>query len=139
MAQTWRQYLCASKMEAHHVGCNRGDIVLMTGYIYTSLHRRHILSHYPIQIILKRIQAVGCQKIPRLCMHYIVHIYSHLILRIHLCTMFYQIFHDMNMSCLGCQMKCLFAPLKQSFTTMNALIGFITTAVRRPGNIRKCG
>ena len=50
-------------------------------------------------------------------MSHIVHIYPHHILRIQLCTMFYQTFHDVNMSSTGCKMKRLVSELKQSFTT----------------------
>ena len=52
----------------------------------------------------------------------VVHFYPYPIHCIHLCTIFYQIFHDDNMPCPGCHSKCRFAPLKQNFTTMRDLI-----------------
>ena len=54
----------------------------------------------------------------------IVHIYLYLMHCIQFCTIFYQIFHDASMPCLGCHTNSCFAPLKQNFTTMRDLIGF---------------
>ena len=126
-------------MEIHHFLCNTGNVIVMTDYICTNLQERHYLSYYPIHIILKRIQWDD-KHIDQDYIYepYCIHIYPHLILRIHVCTMFYQTFYDVNMSFHGCQMKSLPVHLKQSFTTINALIGFIITD-RRTWQCEKMG
>ena len=55
----------------------------------------------------------------------IVQIYAYrMIYCIHFCTIFYQIFHHVNMPCRGCHTKCRFDILKQNFTTIRDLIRF---------------
>ncbi len=105
-------------------------MIVTTDYICTNLQERHHLSYYAIHIILKQIQTHF------ILMCHIVHIYPHPTLRIHLRTMFYQTFHDVNMSCHGCKMKRMFVRLKTKFYN-HECIDKLYYIVRQPGYIRK--
>ena len=54
----------------------------------------------------------------------IAHIQSHLILPIHICSIFHQILYNIYFSCFRCKMKCAFFKLKQDFRIIKYFITF---------------
>ena len=55
---------------------------------------------------------------------YILQLQPHLIFPIYTCTIFHQIFYNINMSCLRCDLKCTNSILKQDFTIIKHFITF---------------